>query len=780
MKILFDLRISQLLLKRGIGRYVANLLDGILKNNNNKISVLISSKQEYPDFIDNHLDKINVYILEKFSEYTINDRFDFFFSDCFFVKEYLGEDNSNLLEIIFPTNIMKFCDQIVGILYDFIPLIYAGFYLQDYNSRVNYTIDFESIKFASHIFTISDYTKIQAVNFLKRNPDDITVIQTGIDKTKFISKNSNQPYDISKRKNYIVDISGDGPSKNYTNLCKAFAMAYESNKIPKDSKLYIICKYGDQFVQNIQKAILEYKKVKIGENIILTNYIPDSELVNILSEARAFIHSSYIEGSGLMALEAYATGTPSFMGSESCKEYVLPECSFDSNNNQEIADTIIKIYNNPDLCSKSLEFGRKLLSSMNPEKAAKKVIDKLKVLQKNYKKKDRIAVFIPGNGAIAEYTVRFHSTTPDDFDVFADISSLKDFDHLQSLISSNYSNIFPFLNYEDSKRYSNHIAKIFVLGNSPHHINSLNEAIKTKGENNRYLLLHEPVMLGTFWQPLGGPENIKKFIWEWYPELHKYKNDLETIDLYSFLRKYNIYLLKPLVELTGINNIIALNEKCEELIYKEFKNYQYKNKIKVDTIYLPYEKFENIDSFDYKDSNTEFIVGTFGCPSPSKQTCDIVNAINLLNTQGVKVKLLMAGPNITSYLKNFYDDFNNLIIIDNPPHKNWLKILNSVDLGIELRPNSHTNSSGCVSELVGLEKEVLLTENFVPSDLQKYFHFVSENVSVEELAKSIKNILYSKNKKMINTNYIFEKYSFKSLSEKIKNIIINNLGEKNE
>lgn len=91
MKVLFDIRVAQVTLRRGIGRYISSILHEMVQNDSLDVSVLITNNPElhvdYPDFIDRYSGKIKVYAYEDFDRNEIRDRFDYFITGAFFFAQ---------------------------------------------------------------------------------------------------------------------------------------------------------------------------------------------------------------------------------------------------------------------------------------------------------------------------------------------------------------------------------------------------------------------------------------------------------------------------------------------------------------------------------------------------------------------------------------------------------------------------------------------------------------------------------------------------------------------
>lgn len=396
---------------------------------------------------------------------------------------------------------------------------------------------------------------------------------------------------------------------------------------------------------------------------------------------------------------------------------------------------------------------------------------KKELLKNNKKNKNKIAIFVGSSGAIAEWTIKTHSINTDDYDIFVDAKKYKEYLSILSFKKNNINNIYPFYLYKKFKKRLTYKAKIFVLGDSYHNINALSEAINSKNEKNRYLLIHDGCLFGLLYTYIK-EENIDNFISKYYKN-----KKINTQKLYTSFLENKIFFIKPIIELTSINNIIALDKKVKELILKDNSN----NKdLKIESIFLPTEEINNVDNINLKEEKEQYILGIFGGFNPEKKPIDkILKALEILNKK-LKVKLIIVGSGVEKFFQEKKYSKNNIQIFEKPDSKLWLKLLNSVDLALELREEWFGYSSGVISELTGLKKKILITDAWCPDDLKDYYYTASQDVSCEELSNIIEKILKNQITKKQISNYIFEKYGFNSLSNKIKEIVINNLGEKDE
>ena len=373
MKILFDFRAYQEFYPRGVSRYVYELFTNVFKLSSSKNYILVDKNKRMPDIPSDINADITYYDINKFENDEVKERFDFFINGS---TTWLGLQQYNSLDVLYPESVMKLCDKKTCILYDFVPLLY-GHYLPNTRDQVNYFLQCEAMKYMDHIFTISKYVSSSGARYLGRALSDFTCLYGGADSERFHTLNSELPYDSSKRTNNLVNISGICIRKNFAGVTTAFCKAYNSGKIPSNAKLMIVCSSADFFVNEIKE---ETKKagLKYGKHVIATGFISDNEMVNLLATARASIYPSYYEGLGLPILESYTAGTPCIASNvSSMKELVYKDASFNPFKIDEVTNKIIEIYNNEELCKESLTFGRKLIKEINWENSAKILFDKL-------------------------------------------------------------------------------------------------------------------------------------------------------------------------------------------------------------------------------------------------------------------------------------------------------------------------------------------------------------------------------------------------------------------
>ncbi len=378
MKVLYDYRPWQDFYGRGVARYIEELFSECIRLIDDKAFILLKNYNgKKPSFCPEIERKIDFCYQECFDRGNFfNERFDVFISGS---ACRLNMSPETVLDEMYPTSVMKLCNHKTVILYDFIPLFFQE-YLWDEFQKMSFAFQSEFLRTFDCVFAISKFTAASAMRYIPLSKEKLSVIYGGVDTKKFLSKNSKRPYSVGDRKNHIVYVGGFAPQKNWRGAAKAFCLAYSKELLPVDASFYIVCNAGQECKDEL-KRIAEEFGLSYGKHILATGFIPDSEMVELISTARASIFPSFLEGLGLPILESYAAGTPCWAsGFHSTNEITFPECTFNPFEEESMVHAFADIYARPDLCQKSLEFGRKLLNEISWPNAAGKVVDVFKRL----------------------------------------------------------------------------------------------------------------------------------------------------------------------------------------------------------------------------------------------------------------------------------------------------------------------------------------------------------------------------------------------------------------
>lgn len=279
--------------RRGVGHYVANLLENLMELAKDDTFFLYS-----PSSIK----------FKPITEDNWHCRFGKFNLPGFFWFQFWGKAliTMDKLDIFFqpynilPQNLPARIKKIVAV-HDFLaskPNMLAHY------GRLLHKLFFEkTLRLADHIIVFSEAVKQKLVQYFPVNPEKITVIYYGVKKMfhpydKAEIARFRQQYKLFKP--YILTVATLEPVKNYPTLLKAF------KRISRDYDLVIIGGKGWK-AQTILSLIDE---LKLTERVKLMGYVSQEQLPPFYNGAEIYVHPSLYEGFGQPVLEAMACGVP--------------------------------------------------------------------------------------------------------------------------------------------------------------------------------------------------------------------------------------------------------------------------------------------------------------------------------------------------------------------------------------------------------------------------------------------------------------------------------------
>ncbi len=230
-----------------------------------------------------------------------------------------------------------------------------------------------SIKWSSKIIVPSESTRKDLVKFYGVDGDKIKVVYHGVSGIKYPVLSIKQD---SKKSFNILFVGRLEKRKNVTNLIKAFELFKKCYMLQVARyTLTLVGKAGFGF-EEIKKAIQGslYKK-----DIILKDYVSESEKDELYRNADLFILPSFYEGFGLPVLEAMNYGVPVICSNTSSLPEVAGDAALlvDPNNTQEIAEAMNKVFGDGDLKNKMIEKGFKNVEKFSWEECARETVDVL-------------------------------------------------------------------------------------------------------------------------------------------------------------------------------------------------------------------------------------------------------------------------------------------------------------------------------------------------------------------------------------------------------------------
>ncbi len=364
MRIIIDLQGAQTESRfRGIGRYTLSLAKAIARNageheiwlvlNGAFEESVLSLRDEFRDLIPQ--ERIRVfYVPLPVAEDDTNNSNKARVAEL--IREYFLEQLNP--DIVLMTSLFEgYVDDAVTsvgrfaksyktavILYDLIPYMDEERYLSSKIQKEYYHKKINSLQKADILLAISEASKKECENELHIPSQKIINISTAADETfSPVNLSTDEKdalfakYDITK-KMVMYAPGGFDIRKNFENLIIAFSKL--PNKIRDTHQLVIVSKVQDGDRQNLENIAKKAGLTK--DELIITGYVSDEELIALYSTCTLFVFPSLHEGFGLPVLEAMACGAP-VIGSNttSVPEVIgLEKALFDPKSADSISDKI--------------------------------------------------------------------------------------------------------------------------------------------------------------------------------------------------------------------------------------------------------------------------------------------------------------------------------------------------------------------------------------------------------------------------------------------------------
>ncbi len=280
----------------GIGRYVENLVNEVLKIDKDNEYVLFTRK-EFTQKAQFQSPRVKLVVAEM-AHYSLNEQL---LLPALIVKEKV--DLMHFPHFNIP---IFYSGRFVVTIHDLIkhtsrgmatttknPLIYWLKYL-------GYKVVFSlAVRRASRVLVPSQYVKSELAGQYHLPPEKIVVSYEGVDegiKSSLSAKSVLSKYKIKSP--FLLYVGSVYPHKNIERLIEAVKIL--------GTALVIICGRS-VFWERLQKTI---RKMEAERLVNLAGFVPNEELAILYREASAFVFPSLSEGFGLPPLEAMSQGVP--------------------------------------------------------------------------------------------------------------------------------------------------------------------------------------------------------------------------------------------------------------------------------------------------------------------------------------------------------------------------------------------------------------------------------------------------------------------------------------
>ena len=174
------------------------------------------------------------------------------------------------------------------------------------------------------------------------------------------------------RGEYILSVGSIQPRKNLKRLVGAYARLHRERPGVKLPTLVLAGKKAWLYGETL-RAI---EQSGVGDQILLTDYVSQTDLPALYSGALCFAYPSYFEGFGLPPLEAMKCGAPVIVGNRTSLPEVVGDAGLlvDPFDEVEIAAALASLIDNPDLRDELRVKGLKRAAKFNWHDTARQTL----------------------------------------------------------------------------------------------------------------------------------------------------------------------------------------------------------------------------------------------------------------------------------------------------------------------------------------------------------------------------------------------------------------------
>jgi glycosyltransferase involved in cell wall biosynthesis len=235
-------------------------------------------------------------------------------------------------------------------LYDLIPLLHPDRYLNDPNIARWYHRKVQNLKNAQLLLAISGHARKGAIDELGAAPESVVDISSAVDdifRPRTLAPDARDSLLARHkiRREFIMYTGGIDWRKNIEGLIEAYALLTPA--LRQRYQLAVVCSIHDADRVRLQR--LAAKCGLPADDLVLTGFVSDDDLVSLYNLAALFVFPSLHEGFGLPALEAMACGAAVIGSNSSSIPEVIgrADALFDPTSVRAIAAAMAAVLNDP-------------------------------------------------------------------------------------------------------------------------------------------------------------------------------------------------------------------------------------------------------------------------------------------------------------------------------------------------------------------------------------------------------------------------------------------------
>lgn len=222
---------------------------------------------------------------------------------------------------------------------------------------------------ARSVATVSEFSKQDIITHYKTATTDIDVVFKGVkeifqpinEEEKTATKNK-----YTEGKEYFLYVGAIHPRKNLMKLLKAFSVFKKRQQT--NMKLMLTGRLAFKY-EAFKESLKSYK---YRNDVVMTGYVEEDELVKITSAAYGLIYPSLFEGFAVEVLEAMRCDVPVITSINSSMQEIAKDAALyaDANSHIDIAEKMILLYKDEGLRKELIQKGRQVACEYNWDKTA--------------------------------------------------------------------------------------------------------------------------------------------------------------------------------------------------------------------------------------------------------------------------------------------------------------------------------------------------------------------------------------------------------------------------
>ena len=208
-----------------------------------------------------------------------------------------------------------------------------------------------SARRATRILSLSEHTRRDIIETYRIDAEKVSAIPLAAAE-HFGPVNDNRELQRVRHNygiagDYILCVGSIQPRKNLARLVKAYASLRGDSSADTLPKLVLVGKCAWLYDETLRTL----DELGVRDSVILTGYVPESDLPALYSSALCFVYPSYFEGFGLPPLEAMKCGAPVIVGNRTSLPEVVGDAGLtvDPFDVDAIAGAIRKLMNDSTL-----------------------------------------------------------------------------------------------------------------------------------------------------------------------------------------------------------------------------------------------------------------------------------------------------------------------------------------------------------------------------------------------------------------------------------------------